>query len=293
MTNGEPMAASPHRIDMAGAGGLRLAADVWGTPGDPVIVMLHGGGQHRHSWRDTSSALAAAGFRVVALDARGHGDSEWSESGDYELTTMREDVLALLDALDRPVIIVGASMGGLTGLLAAHKAGPDRVSALALIDVVPRFEKAGSARIRHFMQSGLGGFARLEDAADAVAAYLPHRPRPRSVDGLRRNLRQRADGRWYWHWDPSMMTTPPKDDPEERLAELEQAARELRIPVLLVHGQLSDVVTEEGADAFRDLVDDVQLVHITGAGHTAAGDDNDEFSRVVIEFCRAIADKRD
>lgn len=276
----------PQRAEFIGAGGVRLAADVWGPPDAPIVLLLHGGGQHRHSWRDTGAALAAAGLHVVALDARGHGDSEWSESADYEITTMRDDVLAVLDVLARPVIIVGASMGGLTGLLAARAAGPERVTALALIDVVPRFEKEGSARIRHFMQSGLTGFARLEDAADAVAAYLPHRPRPRSTEGLRRNLRQRPDGRWYWHWDPAMMTTPPRDDPEERLAELEQAARELRIPVLLVHGQLSDVVTSEGADAFRDLVEDVRLVHIDGAGHTAAGDDNDEFSRVVIDFCR-------
>jgi pimeloyl-ACP methyl ester carboxylesterase len=280
---------APRPTHFVGADGLSLAADVWGAPEAPVVLLLHGGGQHRHSWRDTSAALAAAGFRVVALDARGHGDSEWSESGNYEITTMRDDVLAVLDTLAGQVIIVGASMGGLTGLLAARAAGPSRVPALALIDVVPRFEKSGSARIRHFMQSGLAGFARLEDAANAVAAYLPHRPRPRSVEGLRRNLRQHADGRWYWHWDPSMMTTPPQDDPEERLVELEQAARELRIPVLLVHGQLSDVITDEGAAAFRDLVQDVRLVHIAGVGHTAAGDDNDEFSRVVIDFCREVA----
>jgi pimeloyl-ACP methyl ester carboxylesterase len=283
------MAAGPHEIDFIGVGGLRLAADTWGAAESPVVLLLHGGGQHRHSWRDTSAALADAGLYVVSLDARGHGDSEWSPTGDYELHTLRDDVLAVLDAVGRPVIIVGASMGGLTGLMIAQAAGPDRVRALALIDVVPKYEKAGSSRIRHFMQSGLGGFGRLEDAADAVAAYLPHRPRPRSVEGLRRNLRQRQDGRWYWHWDPVMMTTPPPDDPDERLAQLEQAARDLTIPVLLVHGKLSDVVSEDGANEFKDLVRDVRLVHIAGAGHTAAGDDNDEFSLVVIDFCREIA----
>lgn len=275
------------RVDFTGAGGLRLVADAWGAPDAPTVLMLHGGGQHRHSWKDTSAALAAAGLRVVALDARGHGDSEWSADGDYGLPALRDDVLRVIDSIGRPVVIVGASLGGLTGLLVAHDAGPARVTALALIDVVPRYEKDGSARIRHFMQSGLDGFARLEDAADAVADYLPHRPRPRSAEGLRRNLRQHTDGRWYWHWDPKMMTTPPADDPGERLDLLEDAARALTIPVLLVHGRLSDVVTESGADEFVQLVDGARVVHVAGAGHTAAGDDNDEFSRVVVEFCRA------
>ena len=217
------MAFDPQRIDFIGAGGLRLAAETWGAVEAPVVLLLHGG-QHRHSWRDTSAALANAGMHVIALDARGHGDSEWSPTGDYEVLALRDDVLAVLDTLGRPVIIVGASMGGLTGLLVAHAAGPERVRALALIDVVPNYDKAGSSRIRTFMQSGLDGFEQLDDAAEAVAAYLPHRPRPRSVEGLRRNLRQREDSRWYWHWDPAMMTTRPTDDPDERLATLEQAA---------------------------------------------------------------------
>jgi pimeloyl-ACP methyl ester carboxylesterase len=269
----------------SGAGGVRLAAEIWGAPESPTVLMLHGGGQHRHSWKDTSAALARAGLQVVSLDARGHGDSDWSADGDYGLPVLRDDVLQVIDTIDAPVVIVGASLGGLTGLLVAQDAGPERVRALALIDVVPRYEKVGSARIRHFMQSGLDGFARLEDAADAVADYLPHRPRPRSVEGLRRNLRQHADGRWYWHWDPRMMTTKPSDDPANRLELLEDAARALTIPVLLVHGRLSDVVTEAGANDFKDLVRDARVVHVAGAGHTAAGDDNDEFSRVVIDFC--------
>lgn len=269
----------------SGAGGVRLAAEIWGAPESPTVLMLHGGGQHRHSWKDTSAALARAGLQVVSLDARGHGDSDWSADGDYGLPVLRDDVLRVVDTIDAPVVIVGASLGGLTGLLVAQDAGPERVRALALIDVVPRYEKVGSARIRHFMQSGLDGFARLEDAADAVADYLPHRPRPRSVEGLRRNLRQHADGRWYWHWDPKMMTTKPSDDPANRLELLEDAARALTIPVLLVHGRLSDVVTELGANEFKDLVRDARVVHVAGAGHTAAGDDNDEFSRVVIDFC--------
>lgn len=157
-------------------------------------------------------------------------------------------MLRVLDAIGRPVTIIGASMGGLTGILAAHRAGPAKVTRLVLVDVVPRFEKDGSARIRDFMISGLDGFDSLEQAADAVAAYLPYRSKPRSPEGLKKNLRLR-DGRWYWHWDPAFMTKPG-DDPELRTESFEQAAKNLSIPVLLIRGKLSDVVSPEGSGTF-------------------------------------------
>ena len=115
------------------------------------------------------------------------------------------DTLAVLDQIGRPVILIGASMGGMTGILAADEAGPETVKKLVLVDVVPRYEKDGSARIRDFMFSHVHGFESLEEAADAVAEYLPHRRKPRSPEGLKKNLRLR-DGRWYWHWDPAFLT---------------------------------------------------------------------------------------
>jgi pimeloyl-ACP methyl ester carboxylesterase len=143
-------------------------------------------------------------------------------------------------------------MGGLTGILVADEAGPQRVTKLVLVDVVPRYEKDGSARIRDFMASHIDGFDSLEQAADAVAAYLPHRTKPRSPEGLKKNLRSR-DGRWYWHWDPALMTKPG-DDPALGVAD------------------------------FLSKVPGAHLVELSEAGHTAAGDDNDAFSAAVVEF---------
>ena len=114
-------------------------------------------------------------------------------------------MLHVLDAIGRPVVVIGASMGGLTGILAADRAGPDRVTELVLVDVVPRFEKTGSARIRDFMISNIDGFGSL-DAGRRRRRRLSAVPeKPRSPEGLRKNLRLR-DGRWYWHWDPAFMT---------------------------------------------------------------------------------------
>jgi len=281
------VSSTPHTVEFSGVQGLTLVADEWNrgvdaAAGRPTILMLHGGGQNRFSWKNTGQVLADAGFHVVALDSRGHGDSDRAPDADYDVETLTADVMQVLDAIGRPVILIGASMGGLTGILVADRAGPDRVARLVLVDVVPRFEKNGSARIREFMFSGLHGFGSLEEAADAVAAYLPYRTRPRSPEGLKKNLRLR-DGRWYWHWDPAFMTKPG-DDPQLRTEKFEQAAADLTIPVLLIRGKLSDVVSPEGVRHFLDTVPNAEFVELSDAGHTAAGDDNDAFSNVVETF---------
>lgn len=274
-------------VEFSGVQGLTLVADEWNrgvgpAAGRPTVLMLHGGGQNRFSWKNTGQVLADEGFHVVALDSRGHGDSDRAPDADYDVETLTDDVMQVLDAIGRPVMLIGASMGGLTGILVADRAGPDRVTRLMLVDVVPRFEKDGSARIRDFMFSGLHGFGSLDEAADAVAAYLPHRTRPRSPEGLKKNLRLR-DGRWYWHWDPAFMTKPG-DDPQLRTERFEQAAADLTIPVLLIRGKLSDVVSPEGVRHFLDTVPNAEFVELSDAGHTAAGDDNDAFSDVVVTF---------
>lgn len=268
---------------------LTLVADEWNRDADtaadkPTILMLHGGGQNRHSWKNTGQILANAGFHVVALDSRGHGDSDRSPTANYSLETLTGDTLQVIYQIGRPVALIGASMGGLTSLPVAHEAGPELVTKLVLVDVVPRFEKSGSARIRDFMFSGIDGFASLEEAADAVAAYLPHRTRPRSVEGLKKNLRLR-DGKWFWHWDPAFLTAPG-DDPFERAEMLEHAAISLEIPILLIRGKLSDVVSTEGVQDFLQKVPGAQFVELSDAGHTAAGDDNDAFTDAVVQFVR-------
>ena len=246
--------------------------------------MLHGGAQNRFSWKSTGQILADEGFHVVALDSRGHGDSDRAPGADYAVETLTADVMHVLDAIGRPVMIIGASMGGLTGILAADLAGPERVTQLVLVDVVPRSEKGGSARIRDFMFSGIDGFDSLEQAADAVAAYLQYREKPRSPEGLKKNLRLR-DGRWYWHWDPAFMTKPG-DDPELRTDKFEHAAAGLQISVLLIRGKLFDVVSPQSVEHFLTQVPGAQFVELSNAGHTAAGDDNDAFSEAVVSFVK-------
>ncbi len=275
----------PRTVKFSGSEGITLVGDEWnrGADGDaPAVLLLHGGGQNRFSWKKTGQILADRGLHVVALDSRGHGDSDRAPDANYSVDALRDDTLAVIEQIERPVALIGASMGGMTGMLVADAAGPRSVTKLVLVDVVPRYEKDGSARIRDFMASGMDGFATLDEAADAVAAYLPYREKPRSPEGLKKNLRLR-DGRWYWHWDPAFLTAP-KDNRFVRIDKLEQAVLNLTIPILLIRGKLSDVVSEEGVQHFLETVPHAEFVELSQAGHTAAGDDNDAFSDVVVQF---------
>lgn len=273
-------------VKFRGADGITLIADEWnrsGGPADrPSVLFLHGGGQNRYSWKNTCQILADDGLHVIALDSRGHGDSDRAPDANYSVDVLCTDTHSVIDQIGGPTILIGASMGGMTAMPVAHEAGPETVPKLVLVDVVPRYEKDGSARIREFMASGLNGFESLDEAAEAVASYLPHRTKPRSPEGLKKNLRLR-DGRWFWHWDPAFLTVPA-DDKFVRVSKLEQAVMALTIPILLIRGRLSDVVSEEGVKDFLEKVPGAEFVELSDAGHTAAGDDNDAFSDVVVQF---------
>jgi pimeloyl-ACP methyl ester carboxylesterase len=278
---------------LRGRDGIELVGDIWGPEDGPLVVMLHGGGQTRGSWKSAGALLARAGVRVVVMDARGHGDSQWAPDGDYSGDAMAADLLAILAQLGRPATLVGASMGGLTSLRATELVSPDVINGLVLVDVVPRAESKGVERIMTFLGGHRDGFATLDEAADAVAEYLPHRERPKSTKGLERNLRKRDDGRWYWHWDPAMLGPAGLVDGEISTAdlgieELERAARKLTIPTLLLRGRMSDVVSEEGVRHFLEIVPHSEFVELAGAAHTAAGDDNDAFTDAVCEFVKGV-----
>ena len=279
--------SSRETVEFHGENGLTLVADEWNrdvtsAAQRPSILMLHGGGQNRFSWKNTGQILADHGMHVIALDARGHGDSDRAPAAEYTVDAFARDVLHVLDEIGRPVALIGASMGGLTSLLVADLAGPEKVTSIVLVDVVPRFETDGGARIRDFMLQHVHGFDSLDEAADAIAGYLPHRKRPSNLDGLKKNLRHRH-GRWYWHWDPAFLATPG-DDVFVNVERLEQAAANLTIPILLIRGKLSDVVSAEGVQDFLTKVPSAEFVELSDAGHTAAGDDNDAFSDAVVAF---------
>ncbi len=267
-----------------GAKGVELAADVGGDPRAPTIVLLHGGGQTRHSWGGAMRQLVLRGYHVINLDARGHGDSQWAADGDYTLEVLAKDLECVIGTLKSRPALVGASMGGATALLVAGAHANPVVAALILVDIVPRIDSGGAAKIRSFMSSGAAGFGTLAEASDAVAAYNPHRPRPKSNAGLMKNLRLRIDGRLYWHWDPRVLQQVRHAEPPLFADRLNSAAGRVRIPTLLVRGLQSDIVTEAAVTDFRAHLPQLEVFDVSGAGHMVAGDKNDVFNQGVFEF---------
>ncbi|MGE0501834.1 MAG: alpha/beta fold hydrolase [Rhizobiaceae bacterium] len=281
--------SSPAAIEFAGADGNALRGDLWDGRGHPVIF-LHGGGQTRKAWDATARRVAAAGMRAITVDQRGHGDSDWSDDGDYRFARYAEDAAQIVrqvaERFHAAPSGVGASLGGISLLGAELRSGP-MLESLVMVDIVPNMDRAGVSRVQGFMSERLDdGFATLEDASDAIAAYLPHRRRPASLDGLAKNLRLGEDGRYRWHWDPAFMRSDRNINAgaREMMADLMAALPKLRAPLLLVRGGQSEIVEEATARDFVALAPTATYVDVSGAGHMVAGDRNDVFCDAILEF---------
>ncbi len=213
----------------------------------------------------------------------------------YAFTDFAADAAAVAATLtqrsgQRPIAI-GASLGGIASLLAdgnAERAGQGPIfEAIVLVDITPRVNREGVAKIQGFMRERAAeGFADVADAADAVAAYLPHRARPRSHDGLKKNLRLHPDGRWRWHWDPRLLKGERSFAIDHRVLEaaLIEAAKAITIPALLVRGGSSELVQEAHVREFLELVPHADYIDVADARHMVAGDSNDRFSSAVLDF---------
>lgn len=178
----------------------------------------------------------------------------------------------------------------MTALLAeGTRQGTSR--ALVLVDIAPRVESAGVARIGTFMRSASGGFGSMEEVAQAVGAYQPHRQRPANTENLRRNVRSGPDGRLYWHWDPAFLHQGEQiGDADILHARLSSAARRIAMPTLLVRGAMSDVVSADGADELLELIPSATAIDVAGASHMVAGDDNAVFVEHTNEFLLGLSD---
>jgi pimeloyl-ACP methyl ester carboxylesterase len=266
--------------------GLNLVADVRGDPRAWPVLFLHGGGQTRHAWGKTAENVASAGWRSLTLDLRGHGDSDWAANGDYSFTAFGADCIAVVDQLGCPPVLVGASLGGMSAMLAEGTSDRTVSCGLVLVDIAPKTNPEGVQRVRRFMESGVDGFDSLEQAAAAIAAYTPQRVRRMNPQGLMKVLRER-DGRWYWHWDPRLLNLGRTEVlPREYGGLLDVAMENIHVPTMLVRGLLSDVITPDGVDDLLTRKPDVDVVEIDGAAHMIAGDQNDAFSAAVVTFLR-------
>ena len=272
-----------HGVPLHGDG-LSLAADIHGPDTGQPVLFFHGGGQSRRSWRGPARRLGAAGYRAITVDLRGHGESDWATDGDYLLDAYARDVEALIDQLDGPVVLVGASRGGQSALVGGSRR-PGRVALIMLADVAPAMRDEGIDEIRDFFAASMIGFRDADEAADALAHHLG-RERTADASSLLAAMRRGENGRLYWRWDPATVRPEFIHPPSEGEALVAAAAR-LSDPVVLVRAELSSIVTDESVALFRKLTPQLEVVIAHGVGHMFTGDQNDAFAETLLERLRA------
>ncbi|HEX7368654.1 MAG TPA: alpha/beta hydrolase [Rhodanobacteraceae bacterium] len=277
----------PNLLTLPTGQGLELVIETRGPDAAPPVLFVHGFGQSRHAWTRAAETLAAEGWRTITFDMRGHGDSGRVADGGYLLEQFVDDLLRVARWLGQPPVLVGASMGGLLGLVAAGEIRPDPFRALVLVDITPRWEAEGVERMLGFMRAHPQGFASLDEAAEQVAAYLPQRRRRKDRYELAQLLRRGDDGRLRWHWDPALLDSVAHEG-ERHQQRLLNAARAIDVPVLLVSGGRSDIVSDATVAEFLSAVPHAEHIEIPHATHTVAGDDNAAFTAAIEPFLNTL-----
>lgn len=287
-------------IILEGSSGYAITASIEGARDGMPVLLAHGGGQTRRAWKKIASLLASHGFHSVAIDMRGHGDSEWAIDRAYEISDFASDLVAIAARLERKPALIGASLGGLAGIVAEGQLAPGTFASLTLVDITPHMEATGVARVVAFMAAhAREGFASPDEAARVISEYLPHRPSRKASAGLAHYLRHKPDGRYYWHWDPAFIDGVMRRHAQDGASgdhgrsELSSAAMNLALPVHLVRGGSSDLVSPEAVEHFRKLVPHAAYSDIADATHMVVGDQNDVFGVAIADFLIRTHDKGD
>lgn len=269
-----------------GHNGLNIMGEVYSnSEAHDCVLFAHGGGQTRYAWRESAKVIHEMGYTTCTVDLRGHGDSDWDSKGDYSMEAFAQDLILVSQEMPTKPIVVGASLGGIASMIAAGEIDPDCFKALVLVDITPTMDMNGVEKIISFMGAHLkDGFASLEEAAEVIAAYMPHRKAPKNLDGLKKNLRRDENGRYRWHWDPLFIEGTMRPSASRDPIRLVQGVKNISVPIALIRGRMSELVTEEAVLEFKKLVPTARYFDVSGAGHMVAGDSNDVFNDALVEY---------
>jgi esterase len=262
--------------------GLRFRYLDWGTEGKQPILFLHGGALTAHTW-DLCCLALRDDFHCLALDQRGHGDSDWAPDANYSIAAQRQDIKGFAEAvgLDH-FVLVGMSMGAINGLAYAI-AYPETLSALVLIDAGPNVRRPGSHRIRDFVNGGAEPES-LEAIIERALQFNPRRDPLILRRSLMHNLRQQEDGNWVWKYDRRRFHAMGGDQHANERRNLADGLTTVTCPTLVVRGGESDVFHDEDAERLAAALPDGRWVKIPNAGHTVQGDNPKDLVAAMREF---------
>ena len=255
------------------ANGLRFHCLEWGNPANPTVLMLHGVSQQAHSW-DFISLPLSPDYHVLALDQRGHGDSDWAPDGDYTLDAMVDDLDAVVSALglDGKFHLMGHSMGGRNSFVWASR-HPGALKSLTIVDTGPETASRGRQRIRNFQELP-DNLDTLEEFADRIQEYTG-RTREQVLGALKYSIRQGADGKWTWKYDRVIRQGGRRDNFEPE--QLWECWRRIDCPTLVTRGDRSDIFADETLQRMGREIADCTTVTVSNAGHLVQGDNPPEF----------------
>lgn len=279
---------APHvrSVELAGGRGT-LSVCVYGDPDALPLLLLHGGGLTARSWQRVSASLIAD-YCCIAPDLLGHGDSTWSEDGEYSIAEYAKDIAELVEALELPPLpVVGHSLGGLIATAFASRS--THPTAVVLVDVGLEPRQEGAKNVVHFMEDTRSPYASIDDLVEEALRFNPRRDATILRDTLQQNMLQLGDGRWRWKYDQRFFPSRVGGFEEERV-ELRAAASRIECPMLIIRGRDSRVLTEDAAVRTAARFSDSRVATVAEAGHTPHGDNPDGFLDVLVPFLHALRD---
>jgi pimeloyl-ACP methyl ester carboxylesterase len=263
------------------ARGLSFHYVEWGVASQPALLCLHGITQTAHSWDEVAAELLNE-YRMLCLDQRGHGDSDWAPDGDYARQTQAADIDAITDALGvSRFLLAGMSMGGINSITftARH---PDKVLALIIVDVSPEVQARGVQNIRSFIQAS-DELDTFEEFVERAHQFNPRRSLENLCSRLSHNLKQLPNGKWTWKYDKALRS-PGRGFQASTLLNLWDDVHAIRCPTLIIKGGESDILSGESAEKLQAAIPNSRLAVVPGAGHSVMGDNPSGFVAAVREF---------
>ena len=270
------------------ANGLRFHYQDWGDQSNPPLLLLHGFAQTCHSWDFVALSLCDR-FHVMALDQRGHGDSDWAPDGDYSPETQQKDIHAIVEALDlKGLVLMGLSMGGRNSFTYAANHS-ERIKALVIVDAAPQNMVGGTDNIRRFVQQ-MDELGSVDEFVERIQKFNPRRAVEQIRGSILHNLKQLPSGKWTWKYDKLLRSPDRRLGSDPQMTErLWGYVESLKCPTLVVRGGASDVVALDTAEAMQKRIPNGTMATVENAGHLVMGDNPMGFQRAVTEFLAGLS----